>query len=275
VATIVDDANPSRSNRVIDLSRLNDSERKVLRLLAEGHTAKSIANALGSTPAAVNERLREARRKTGVGSSRELARLLKAQENRDEQLGVADRFVARPSISALAAKPWRLHSGVFAMIGLFFVVTAGAAALLSQDPLSSGQVDPLVGRPIERFSQPADLHSKVRTERSDPSWADPAEEAIRARLMRIPLVGKGGNDLRVTCGVTLCEIAGTLIGEGKPIKDYDPKLPFDRAILDLQDKPLHDDLASLGLKNESNTFVSGEGKPSRLVFFLYYSRTES
>ena len=57
----------------MDLSRLNEAERRVLGLLAEGHTAKSIANTIGSTPAAVNERLREARRKTGVGSSRELA----------------------------------------------------------------------------------------------------------------------------------------------------------------------------------------------------------
>ena len=63
-----------------DLTRLNEAERNVLRLLAEGHTAKSVASEIGSTPAAVNERLREARRKTGVGSSRELARLLKSQK---------------------------------------------------------------------------------------------------------------------------------------------------------------------------------------------------
>jgi DNA-binding CsgD family transcriptional regulator len=58
---------------VIELARLNEAERRVLWLLAEGHTAKSIAIALETTPAAVNERLREARRKTGVGSSRELS----------------------------------------------------------------------------------------------------------------------------------------------------------------------------------------------------------
>ena len=55
-----------QSQNGIDLSRLNEAERQVLLLLAEGHTAKSIANELSSTPAAVNERLREARRKTGV-----------------------------------------------------------------------------------------------------------------------------------------------------------------------------------------------------------------
>jgi len=257
------------------LARLNDAERRVLRLLGEGHTAKSIATTLGSTEAAVNERLREARRKTGVGSSRELARLLKAQENRDNFMGVADRRGAEASVSALAAKRWWPNTGVFAMIGLFFVVVAGAAALMSQAPSSNGQVDPLVGRPLENFSQPADQHAKVRAENRDRSWADPVEAAIRARLMQLPLVGKDGNVLRVTCGVTLCEIAGTLIGEGQPIKEYDPKLPSNRVVLDLQDKSLSDDLAKLGLTREGDTFVSGEGKPSRVVFFLYYSRTES
>jgi DNA-binding CsgD family transcriptional regulator len=72
-----------------DLSALNDPERRVLALLAQSHTAKSAAAALGSSEAAVNERLREARRKTGVGSSRELARLFAAQENRDKDFGVA------------------------------------------------------------------------------------------------------------------------------------------------------------------------------------------
>ncbi|HET6407092.1 MAG TPA: sigma factor-like helix-turn-helix DNA-binding protein [Chthoniobacteraceae bacterium] len=54
-----------------DLARLNEAEREALRLLAEGHTAKSIAGLTGRSVAAVNERLREARRKTGIGSSRE------------------------------------------------------------------------------------------------------------------------------------------------------------------------------------------------------------
>ena len=74
MATVVNDAHLFSVKRMIDLSRLNEAERRVLRLLAEGHTAKSIAAELATSPAAVNERLREARRKTGVGSSRELAR---------------------------------------------------------------------------------------------------------------------------------------------------------------------------------------------------------
>lgn len=84
-----------------DLHLLSDAERQVLALLAQGHTAKSIAAATGRTENAVNERLREARRKTGVGSSRELARLL-AQENRDEEIEVA---APAPTASAPGRTP--------------------------------------------------------------------------------------------------------------------------------------------------------------------------
>src|SRR5436309_8696378 len=119
---------------MIELSRLNEAERRVLRLLAQGHTAKSIATEIDTTPAAVNERLREARRKTGVGSSRELARLLKAQENRHEQMGVGKSDGAMKSLSRADAETWRPHSGVLAMIALFVVAAAGAAALMTQAP---------------------------------------------------------------------------------------------------------------------------------------------
>ena len=69
---------------------LNDTEREYLLLLQRGHTAKTIAVSKGVTEAAVNERFRSARRKTGVGSSRELARRLgPIQENRDEVFGLA------------------------------------------------------------------------------------------------------------------------------------------------------------------------------------------
>ena len=244
----------------------------MLRLLAEGHTAKSIASNIGCSPAAVNERLREARRKTGVGSSRELARLLKAQENRDNLIGVASRRDSNAFLSQSAAKPRRHQSGVFAMVALFLVAAAGAATLISQPSPSSIEVDPLIGAPLERFNQPADLHAKVRAERRDPEWALPTEAAVRARLLQIPVIGKDGNALRVTCAATLCEIAGTLVGPGQPSREYDPNLPVNRAQSDLQDKPLNDDLAKLGLKSDGGSFTGGKGKPDRIIFLLYYSR---
>lgn len=60
---------------------LSKRELEVLRLLASGHTVKTIAVQLGSSETAINERLRDARRKTGAASSRELARLVDAQKS--------------------------------------------------------------------------------------------------------------------------------------------------------------------------------------------------
>jgi DNA-binding CsgD family transcriptional regulator len=68
---------------------LNERELEILRLLAVGHTSKSIAARLGRSETAINERLRAARRKTGIGSSRELARLLEAQEIWDRKIDLA------------------------------------------------------------------------------------------------------------------------------------------------------------------------------------------
>ena len=262
-------------SNAFDLGRLNEAERQVLYLLAEGHTAKSIANELGSTPAAVNERLREARRKTGVGSSRELARLLKSQENRDDEIGVAQ---ARPSTAPLAqpdAELWRPQTGVVAMLTLFLVAAAGAATVMTQAPQAANEVDPLVGAPLERFRQPADLHSQVRAESRDEKWAPRTELAIRERLLQIPLIGKGGNVLRVTCASTLCEIAGTVIAPPSKAEQVDPNSPYSRAIQDLQVAPLPDDLAKLGLKHESGNFLGGKGKPDRSVFLIYYTRSKA
>ena len=62
------------------LDRLTDRERRILRLLASGHTVKSAASEEGVTENAANELLRSARRKLGTGSSREAARLLAQHE---------------------------------------------------------------------------------------------------------------------------------------------------------------------------------------------------
>lgn len=55
---------------------LTDKERQTLRLILRGHDAKSSARELGLSVHTVNERLRDARRKLGVTSSREAARRL-------------------------------------------------------------------------------------------------------------------------------------------------------------------------------------------------------
>src|SRR5450830_1529076 len=68
-----------RHSMSLNLDRLTAQEQDLLRLLAQGHTAKTIANLTGLSVNSVNERLRSARRKTGAVSSRELARRLADQ----------------------------------------------------------------------------------------------------------------------------------------------------------------------------------------------------
>ena len=65
------------------LSTLTEREKETLRLLIRGYDAKSIANRLGLSVHTVNERLRDARRKLDVSSSREAARLLAEAEQND------------------------------------------------------------------------------------------------------------------------------------------------------------------------------------------------
>jgi DNA-binding CsgD family transcriptional regulator len=276
VASVINDPHLLSREQSVDLSRLNDTERRVLRLLAEGHTAKSIANTTGSTPAAVNERLREARRKTGVGSSRELARLLRAQENRHELIGVGRAPSAGATLLQPDADPWRPQMGVVAMIALFTVAVAGAAALMTEaSPSITNDVDPLIGSPLEHAPDIATLHEKVRSEARDKPWAERMETAIRARVIQIPLVGKGSNALRVICASSQCEIAGTLIAPKNKAELEDPKSQWSRTFRALQVPPLPDDLAKIGLKFEAATFTSSKGKPDRSVFLLYYSRSNT
>ncbi|MBO9517653.1 MAG: DUF4019 domain-containing protein [Porphyrobacter sp.] len=78
------------------IETLSEREKDTLRLLLRGHDAKSIARDLGLSVHTVNERLRDARRKLGVSSSREAARQLGEAECgtpdslTDKQFGVAE-----------------------------------------------------------------------------------------------------------------------------------------------------------------------------------------
>lgn len=74
------------------LAVLTAKEIEILSLLTAGHTVKSIAARLGRSEASINERLRDARRKTGIGSSRELARLLASQKNWDKKIDLPSNF---------------------------------------------------------------------------------------------------------------------------------------------------------------------------------------
>ncbi len=68
-----------------DYQALTEKERATLRLLLDGHDAKSIARHLGLSVHTIHERLRDARRKMGTSSSREAARLLREIEGRSPE----------------------------------------------------------------------------------------------------------------------------------------------------------------------------------------------
>ncbi len=63
---------------------LTEKEKQTLRLMVRGHDAKSIARSLGLSVHTINERLRDARRKLAVSSSREAARMLLDVEGEGE-----------------------------------------------------------------------------------------------------------------------------------------------------------------------------------------------
>ncbi|SDA34938.1 DUF4019 domain-containing protein [Sphingomonas sp. NFR15] len=62
---------------------LTEKEKQTLRLIVRGYDAKSIARSLGLSVHTINERLRDARRKMEVSSSREAARMLLEAEGGD------------------------------------------------------------------------------------------------------------------------------------------------------------------------------------------------
>lgn len=117
---------------------LTDKEKQTLRLILRGHDAKSAARELGLSVHTVNERLRDARRKLGVTSSREAARRLLAEEGDtpdslgDKALGDAAEGDAAAGLTASAAR----RPLVLATIGVLAMSLLLAALFLPASPLS-------------------------------------------------------------------------------------------------------------------------------------------
>jgi DNA-binding CsgD family transcriptional regulator len=67
------------------IARLSERQKACLRRVAAGQEIKEIARDLDTTPAAIVERLRAARRTLDVGTSREAARMLAEHEAKNPQ----------------------------------------------------------------------------------------------------------------------------------------------------------------------------------------------
>lgn len=94
--------------------------------------------------------------------------------------------------------------------------------------------------------------------------------------MALPHVGIEENVLRITCGSTICEVAGTLPGtlagfgrtiDGRPVP---PPPTGSLEKLGLKNGVLE----KLGLENETGNFIAGRGKSDPFVFLVYYSRRD-
>ena len=115
------------------IASLSTKELEILHLLAMGHTGKSIAVRLGQSEASINERLRDARRKTGVTSSRELARIVDAQKIWDKNIDLSS------SRSSTEHPAQRVDRGRTTSKGLIMFVIPIAVAAIGMTVTGSSQ----------------------------------------------------------------------------------------------------------------------------------------
>jgi DNA-binding CsgD family transcriptional regulator len=125
---------------ITGIDALSEKEKDALRLILRGHDAKSSARELGLSVHTVNERLREARRKLGVTSSREAARRLLAKEGEtperlgDKGLGDASGAPPAADITASATRRRAGRRLAFILAGVTAMSLIFAALLLPASP---------------------------------------------------------------------------------------------------------------------------------------------
>src|SRR6218665_273599 len=146
---------PSPDRPATSVGTLTDKELEVLRLLTAGHTVKSIAARLGRSETSINERVRAGRRKTGVGSSRELARYLDAQK-------IWDKKIDLPTQGSATDEGMQLRS--------------------PERPMSKGKIAMLISIPVAAVG--------IAMATADLSYQDPHPQAVQAAAPgRLPLAG--------------------------------------------------------------------------------------
>jgi len=123
------------------LQALTEKEKETLRLIVRGYDAKALARHFGLSVHTINERLRHARRKLEVPSSREAARLLFEQEEghpqslADKDLGAAQHAAAGARAEERKARPVRAWLiGGFAMSLLLATILLSSAPHGAQSP---------------------------------------------------------------------------------------------------------------------------------------------
>ncbi|HIV76737.1 MAG TPA: DUF4019 domain-containing protein [Candidatus Sphingomonas excrementigallinarum] len=152
------------------IDALTDREKQTLRLIVRGHDAKSIARQLDLSVHTINERLRDARRKLAVSSSREAARMLLEVEDApshpeyvgDMRIGedrpdaVADESPAPVvGVEAGIRRPRIIIGAILMTLVLGLLALGGLTHMTSAPPptASTGVNDPAAVEAAQRFVQ--------------------------------------------------------------------------------------------------------------------------
>ena len=126
-------------------SSLSDKEKETLRLLLNGYDAKSIARHFNLSVYTVHERLRNARQKMSVSSSREAARMLGDFEANDpkilgdKQLGEAsfDQMAIEIALQGRTGSPENGRALLIGGIVMSLILAAFALSPLSYNAVTS------------------------------------------------------------------------------------------------------------------------------------------
>lgn len=201
------------------LRSLTEREKQTLRLMVRGHDAKSIARALDLSVHTINERLRAARQKLEVPSSREAARMLLAAEGQAdpqsfvpndigdaEPVATADREAAPAVGAGRSIRPSRFTIGVIAMsliLGLLALAAAPQTATTPQ-PAAAEATDPAVVDAARRFVALIDENR----------WADSyqATAASFRKLNTLQVWTAASEQVRKQFGAT---VSRTLLSQGE------------------------------------------------------------
>lgn len=144
------------------LAALTEREKQTLRLIVRGHDAKSVARTLDLSVHTINERLRDARRKVAVNSSREAARLLFEAEGGvvatpeivgdtpigDAPAGIPVEETAVPSVGTGRQRLW-LTTGTILMLPALALIALVTTAQLAPSPPATATSSPAEAPAIE------------------------------------------------------------------------------------------------------------------------------
>ncbi|NJC05672.1 DNA-binding CsgD family transcriptional regulator [Sphingomonas kaistensis] len=177
---------------IAPVESLSEKEKEVLRLLLQGHDAKSTARDLGASVHSVNERLRSARRKLGLSSSREAARLL-GEAEQDTHKFLGDKPFGL-SAAALAPDKQAGRGGsftsqrplvlVFGGVLLMSLIIAAVALTWAVSQNSSAEGPPRWGQVRAASELRSEVRNAVRLDGTSLTWngAPITEDQLRQYL---------------------------------------------------------------------------------------------